>query len=69
MTEIFKNKSLVEINFDENPEKLDEQQGTNNNFESEMNESNKDFESELLDEVNTEFHLLFRLKSINIRIR
>jgi hypothetical protein len=55
MAEIFKNKSLIEINFDEISEKVVEQQGTNNNFETEMNESNKDFESELLDEVNIHF--------------
>ena len=49
MSEIFKEKSLVAIEFDESNE--DPDQVIENDISEEVMESNKDFENELLSEV------------------
>ena len=62
MTDIFKDKSDIQIDFGNSLVKTFETDG-NDNFEADMANSNKDFEKELLNEVRYSiFYEFFRSK-------
>lgn len=61
MAEIFKEKSMLEIEFGDSSVKSDDQE-KQQQLESEMNASNKDFENDLLSEVIKFFIAKFNFK-------
>ena len=58
MSEMFKDKSLVNIDIDESSMKSQDQDGEKAGFSNALAESNRDYEESLLNEVGNFFFLI-----------